>query len=899
MSDALREAREYRDPTCPICEGEGCQCPQGDETINEGFKSAAQRRAAFASGYKAKGKKKKEETEAEELEEKFTSAQIKQAYGILNDPRYKQGNYSGAVNVINKIAPGLADHPDVKNALKRANEELEEGMVKRVMQTVHDKLAKEGGAAGFDDLAKEVKKEFGITISKDTLKNMPGVKQHRDGDYILEDLEEAVGMTGGSRTLDYFVKYRMGPGDRFITNGPFTLRDAVKFKREVERKGGQAQVTQDPFEERELGEAKYRVDGQLSYKGISGYDGFEVVVNANSERDAEDKAYDALDKARERRKIGPGGGGSLDDVEFEGIELTSDRISEPSTFRVAEFDPSKDLKEFTQAQLARLKKEYDPLKGQRLSMDQINKMQNMLNKYSTDQLVKLANTDIPFLATSAKSIAVMKRGKKWSDFKQGLDMGEALELQCEACWSGYKQVGLKKKGNRMVPNCVPEEVYVELFGEADLSKSQVKMVHKTADKLPKDDFKDRYGKDGDSVRYATATNMVKKKLGISEFTKRDFKNLEKVNDHDGAAKAVVDMHGTGAEKMKIDAIIARNNMRGHITKADQTKRDDIVRKYYNKLKEMNTGRNDIRGSFTNAQLSRMKQTWAKKSISDLTKSVKDYVMKLDKPTQAAIIAAKINHLSDYVDKNFDESKVIGEETMAEMSYKDKFAKALKDSGKTLADMSDDEKKKFFNKVDSMHSAKNEEVEIQEMQMEMKYEMMKKEMMKKMEMMKAETDPEKLEMMKKEMMKEMDKMPEMMKKEMMKKMNAAYNMNMEEAEPMTRDTMSLKDKEINAMKMNAMKMPIRAMYKNMDDPAKKDEMKKMNAMKKMEELTPAQKKLPMGLQKAIMKKDKKEDMPDKKEMKKMNAMKKMKEGKYHDTKPGSLEEAVMSALSYKA
>ena len=148
MSDALREAREYRDPTCPICEGEGCQCPQGDETINEGFKSAAQRRAAFASGYKAKGKKKKEETEAEELEEKFTSAQIKQAYGILNDPRYKQGNYSGAVNVINKIAPGLADHPDVKNALKRANEELEEGMVKRVMQTVHDKLSKEGGAAG-------------------------------------------------------------------------------------------------------------------------------------------------------------------------------------------------------------------------------------------------------------------------------------------------------------------------------------------------------------------------------------------------------------------------------------------------------------------------------------------------------------------------------------------------------------------------------------------------------------------------------------------------------------------------------------------------------------------------------------------------------------------------------
>jgi hypothetical protein len=33
----------------------------------------------------------------------------------------------------------------------------------------------------------------------------------------------------------------------------------------------------------------------------------------------------------------------------------------------------------------------------------------------------------------------------------------------EACWTGYKQVGLKKKGKRMVPNCVKEEkrLYIE------------------------------------------------------------------------------------------------------------------------------------------------------------------------------------------------------------------------------------------------------------------------------------------------------------------------------------------------------------------------------------------------------------------------------------------------------
>ena len=60
----------------------------------------------------------------------FTSAQIKQAYGILNDPRYRQGNYSGAVRTINKVSPGLADHPDVLKALKRANEEDEKEIAK-------------------------------------------------------------------------------------------------------------------------------------------------------------------------------------------------------------------------------------------------------------------------------------------------------------------------------------------------------------------------------------------------------------------------------------------------------------------------------------------------------------------------------------------------------------------------------------------------------------------------------------------------------------------------------------------------------------------------------------------------------------------------------------------------
>ncbi|AIX39183.1 hypothetical protein Syn9311C4_100 [Synechococcus phage ACG-2014b] len=39
--------------------------------------------------------------------------------------------------------------------------------------------------------------------------------------------------------------------------------------------------------------------------------------------------------------------------------------------------------------------------------------------------------------------------------------GMTFQQVQEKCWQGYKRVGMKKKGNKMVPNCVPEEVQTE------------------------------------------------------------------------------------------------------------------------------------------------------------------------------------------------------------------------------------------------------------------------------------------------------------------------------------------------------------------------------------------------------------------------------------------------------
>ena len=61
----------------------------------------------------------------EETIVEFTTQQIKMAYGVANDKRYKAGNYSGAVAAIEKIAKGLSKHPDVAKVLKRVNEDQE------------------------------------------------------------------------------------------------------------------------------------------------------------------------------------------------------------------------------------------------------------------------------------------------------------------------------------------------------------------------------------------------------------------------------------------------------------------------------------------------------------------------------------------------------------------------------------------------------------------------------------------------------------------------------------------------------------------------------------------------------------------------------------------------------
>ena len=100
-------------------------------------------------------------------EKDFSDKEIKMAYGILNDPRYKGGNQTGAIKAIEGIKAGLSEHPGVKRAIYKTQNEpdnLEEGNypIERIKSPTTGKEVEYsilngepfniyGGPLGFDD----------------------------------------------------------------------------------------------------------------------------------------------------------------------------------------------------------------------------------------------------------------------------------------------------------------------------------------------------------------------------------------------------------------------------------------------------------------------------------------------------------------------------------------------------------------------------------------------------------------------------------------------------------------------------------------------------------------------------------------------------------------------------
>jgi hypothetical protein len=84
-------------------------------------------------------------------------------------------------------------------------------------------------------------------------------------------------------------------------------------------------------------------------------------------------------------------------------------------------------------------------------------------------------------------------------------------LENDPCWKGYKQVGMKDKNGREVPNCVPEGVVTELGGISSIHKLYL-AVSENHRKLKADQLAmaKKYNNETDPAKKAKLMDMLKK-----------------------------------------------------------------------------------------------------------------------------------------------------------------------------------------------------------------------------------------------------------------------------------------------------------------------------------------------------------------------------------------------------
>ena len=116
--------------------------------------------------------------------------------------------------------------------------------------------------------------------------------------------------------------------------------------------------------------------------------------------------------------------------------------------------------------------------------------------------------------------------RKW------LDAVEKIE---EACWSGYRQQGMKKKGDKQVPNCVPETNSVP--SSAEFIPSPTGGKRSATLKVEKDD-NTKVDQDSD-IKDREGSQPKKYHKGLSKATKQrrdaQFKKQSKMSDRDPKA----------------------------------------------------------------------------------------------------------------------------------------------------------------------------------------------------------------------------------------------------------------------------------------------------------------------------------------------------------------------------
>jgi len=332
------------------------------------------------------------------------------------------GNMTGAVREIEKIAKGLSDMSFVKQALAKYNEDLEKDDEKQVKDVI--KGLKKGSALHAKQ-AKELEKQIADEVeleesSWEKNKNIlpPHLKKLFDKDGNLKNPKSQA-------VFDKMIKDAGGP-QGFIKKHKLREEDLPEacwkgFKQVgMKKKGGKMVPNCVPTED---------LDAQPQDKDV------KKVKGTQPKKYYKDLNKDTKKKRADFFKNRPDYKKSDDDDDYKAAPGDKTAKTKPSTFtkKFKKMYGEEVLNEFTTAQIKTLEKEYAPLRGKRMSPDQLNKMMGMIKRMSKDQLNKLAQASIPFVTSTAKSELVINRGMKWTDFKEDIneDVEEVVKLKAE------------------------------------------------------------------------------------------------------------------------------------------------------------------------------------------------------------------------------------------------------------------------------------------------------------------------------------------------------------------------------------------------------------------------------------------------------------------------------------
>ena len=203
----------------------------------------------------------------------------------------------------------------------------------------------------------------------------------------------------------------------------------------------------------QLDEGRWRIQGVLGYKDVSSQDRFDMVINATSKKDAENKYEKELDKYRARRKIGPGGGGSVEDIDDVEIEPTTKPISITTSMTHSYVPEAK----------APFRLSYDDKYGKHAGFEDAKTLQDLQNKAQ-----KLRS----------KGFKINKMGRNTSPVEQKLPEPEGKTEVPEA----YTVQITKTDGSKLVigkyNTSAEAEKYIKWYKTGDMSKTKSAKVIK-------------------------------------------------------------------------------------------------------------------------------------------------------------------------------------------------------------------------------------------------------------------------------------------------------------------------------------------------------------------------------------------------------------------------------------